>query len=137
MSTATARPLPRHQPAAPAPAATPAPRPRLAVVHAPDKARTRAPFVITCMLIIAASLLTALFLNTSMARTSYAISDLDRKIAQQAQDERDLSASLDQKSSPYELANAAAALGMVPAPPSAWLRLSDGAVLGTPTVAKP
>lgn len=129
--------LPQFAPAPrPAPQrATPAPRARLRVVHAPAHERTRVPFVLLCMSILAAALLGALLLNTSMARGAYEAHDLTRQLASLARDEQGLSTALDAKASPAELAAAAQALGMVPAPGLAFLRLSDGAVLGTPAAA--
>jgi hypothetical protein len=93
------------------------------------------PFVLLCISILAAALLGALLLNTSMARGAYEAHDLTRQLASLARGEQGLSTALDAKASPAELAAAAQALGMVPAPSLAFLRLSDGAVLGTPAAA--
>ena len=126
MSAATARQSPQRAPrTAPAPLA-----PRLRLVRPPQQVRTRVPFVLTCMGILIAALLTALLLNTSMAQAAFETTDAQRRLAQLAQDNEDLGAQLDEKSSPEQLAAQARALGMVPASGTGWIRLSDGTVSG-------
>lgn len=136
MSAATARateprPVPRPRPAAPA---TP-PAPRLRVVATPAQARTRVPFVLACMAVLAVALLTALLLNTSTAGQAFERYTLTNQLARLEQDQMDLQAQLDAKSSPANLAAAARAIGMVPAAGTGWLRLSDGSVQGSPAPA--
>lgn len=116
------------------PSVAPQQAPRLRLVRAPAQARTRVPFVVACMAILAAALLTALLLNTTMARGAYEKHDLDIELARLASTQQDLSAALDRRSSPAELASSARALGMVQARSTGWLRLSDGAVQGGPAV---
>jgi len=123
---ATAYPAPSR----PRPASAPAPR--LRVVRAPEHARTRVPFILACMAVLAGALLSALLLNTSMAASAYAKYDLSNELGRLNQDQQDLTAQLDAKASPTQLAAAAAALGMVPTNGTGWLRLSDGSVQGTP-----
>ena len=123
---ATAYPAPAR------PRAAASPAPRLRVVRAPEHARTRVPFILACMAVLAGALLSALLLNTSMAATAYAKYDLSNELGRLNQDEQDLTAQLDAKASPTQLAGAAAALGMVPTNGTGWLRLSDGSVQGTP-----
>ncbi|MDO8107422.1 hypothetical protein Q6348_09460 [Isoptericola sp. b441] len=124
---APARPVPRPAPAPP--------RPRLRVVPAPHRARTRVPFVVLCMVVLAASLLGVLLLNTAMAQGEYERYGLATRLAQAAQRQQELVTQLDQAAAPAELARRAQALGMVPSTTGGYLRLSDGAVLGTPTPA--
>lgn len=121
------RPAP-GRPAAPA-------RPRLQVVRAPAHARTRVPFVLLCMSVLAASLLGALLLNTSMAQGEYERFALQTRLAQSAQAQQGLTAQLDLAASPAQLAAAARGLGMVPTAGGGYLRLADGAVLGNPVPA--
>jgi len=123
---APARPYPA---AAPAPARQPA-APRLRLVRAPSQARTRVPFVLVCMGVLALALLTALLLNTQMAQNSFEKFDLSKELGRLDQDAKDLSAALDHKGSPAELAKSAGALGMVPSEGTGWIRLSDGTVQG-------
>ncbi|NCT89977.1 hypothetical protein GXB85_03275 [Cellulomonas sp. APG4] len=127
-------PLPARAPPAPGPA--PAARPRLAVVHAPRPARTRAPFVLMCMALLAASLLGALVLNTSMAQGEYDRYELQSTLARSAQQQQELTEQLDRASASPALAQRATELGMVPAGNGGYLRLSDGAVLGDPRAAE-
>ncbi len=136
MSAATARaPEPRAvpRPRPSSPARTPAPR--LRVVATPAQARTRVPFVLACMAVLAVALLAALLLNTSTAGQAFERYTLTNKLARLEQDQMDLQARLDAKSSPANLAAAARAIGMVPANGTGWLRLSDGSVQGAPAPA--
>ncbi|MCR6689736.1 hypothetical protein [Cellulomonas sp.] len=124
-TAAPARPLRPTSPAS-------APTPRLRVVRAPAHTRTRVPFVLTCMAVLAAALVSALLLNTQMAASSYEKYDLSNELGRLDQDAQDLVAALDQKASPHELARAADELGMVPAVRTGWIRLPDGVVQGAP-----
>lgn len=121
--------------AAPRYAPRPSPAPRLRVVRAPAQARTRVPFVLLCMAVLAASLLGALLLNTSMAQGEYERFALQSRLAQAAQSQQRIAGELEHAASPEQLAAAAGALGMVPTDGGGYLRLSDGAVLGNPVPA--
>ena len=112
-------------------AQTPQPRPRLRVVPAPAQARTRVPFVMLCMAVLATALLGALLLNTSMAQGAYSRLDLQARLAQSAQAQQQMAGELESAASPARLAEAARALGMLPAT-GGYLRLADGVVLGDP-----
>jgi hypothetical protein len=124
----------RVAPAAPERGRVPASR--LKLVRAPLTTRTRVPFVLLCIAILVGALLGALILNTSMARGSYQAHDLQITLAELARTDQDLNTRLLANKSPGQLAASARTLGMVPAPELAFLRLSDGAVLGAPTPAK-
>jgi hypothetical protein len=87
------------------------------------------------MAILIAALLSALVLNTQMARGSYAQHEMGVQLAELAQKQQELSSSIEAHRSPAQLAAAAAALGMQPTSGTAWLRLSDGSVTGGPEVA--
>lgn len=127
-------PAPRPAPGGPAPARSRT-GPRLRVVRAPEHARTRVPFVLLCIAILAGALLGALVLNTSMASAAYDKHAMEIELAQLARSEQSLRTSIDAHKAPQQLAASARGLGLVLAPPSAYLRLADGAVLGTPTPA--
>ena len=131
MSAAYATSVQRARPqgAPPQPA-----RPRLRVVPAPAQARTRVPFVMLCMSMLAAALLGTLLLNTSMAQGAYQRLDLQTRLAQSAQAQQQMARELEAAASPARLAEAARSLGMLPAT-GGYLRLSDGAVLGSPSPA--
>lgn len=120
---------------APSPAPAPPPRPRLRVVRAPAQARTRVPFVLTCIATLAAALLGALLLNTSMAQGAYERYELQTRLAQSAQAQQEMRSHLEELSAPAALATAAQGLGMVPSVTGGYLRLADGAVLGNPAPA--
>lgn len=113
----------------------PAAPPRLRVVRAPAHARTRVPFVLACMSLLAGSLIGALLLNTSMAQGEYERFALQSRLAESAQVQQQITGELRLAESSARLAAAASALGMVPTTHGAYLRLSDGAVLGDPVPA--
>ena len=108
------------------------PRPRLRVVKAPAHARTRVPFVALCMAVLAAGLLGALLLNTSMAKGEYDRLELQARLSESAQTQQEIDGQLERATSPEALAAAARALGMVPAATGGYVRLTDGIVLGEP-----
>jgi hypothetical protein len=110
--------------------------PRLRLVRAPQVTSSPVPFAALCGLVLVSALLGALVLNTSMARCSYEAHALQIKLAEQARIEQSLSSQLAEREAPEALADAARALGMVPAPELAFLRLSDGVILGNPVPAK-
>ncbi|WNB84858.1 hypothetical protein [Cellulomonas sp. ATA003] len=128
-------PAPRTVPAPPGPSRSRTPASRLRVVRAPEHHRTRVPFVVLCIAILAGALLGALVLNTTMASAAYEKHEMEIELAQLARTEQSLQTQLEAQASPPQLAASARALGLVQAPPSAYLRLADGAVLGTPTPA--
>ena len=127
-------PVPRPTPATAPPGRTRT-GPRLRVVRAPEHARTRVPFVLLCIAILAGALLGALVLNTTMASAAYDKHEMEIELARLARSEQALRTSIDAQKAPQQLAASARALGLVQAPPSAYLRLADGAVLGAPTPA--
>lgn len=104
--------------------------PRLRLVRAPARQRAAAPFIGLCVAILAAALLGALFLNISMAETSFAIHDRQVALARLSETRQDLAQEVAAKAAPGSLAEGARALGMVPAPPPAFLRLADSAIIG-------
>lgn len=129
MSAEQAVRAPRVHPRPSAPA-EPRSTPRLRLVRPPAQTRTHVPFVVTCMVILAAALLGALLLNTRLAQGAYAQHEMDVRLAELARTQQDLSAQLDAHAAPDQLAAQAAALGMQPAGSTAWLRLADGTVQG-------
>lgn len=123
--TATARPLPRTG-ARRAPATPPR---RLRVVAPPQ--RDGGGFFLTlCVVLLLSGFVGVLMLNTAMAKGSYTMRDLQRRSDELADTQDDLRHALDAVSGPGPLARQAVALGMVPAQSPAFLRLSDGRVLG-------
>lgn len=116
----------RRPPLALVPAARPAPRGPL----------RRSPFVAVVVSLLAAGLLGLLVLNTALAQDAFRLHTLKQESRALEDREEALRREVEAGQSPQELAGRAAELGMVPAGPPAFLRLSDGAVLGSATPAE-
>ena len=130
-------PSARRAPAwTPAAAPSSSPDPRIHLVAVPAQSRSRVPFILLCMTILAGSLLCVLLLNTTMAHGSYEERDLQSQLARLAEQEQALLADLDAESSPGALAAHARELGMVQDPTPAFLNLTAGEIVGDPTPAK-
>ena len=93
-------------------------------------------FAALCMLLLIGGLMGLLMLNTSMAEGSFTLHRLQATSGELTDTEEALTAAIDAQKAPANLAARAAKLGMVPADSAAFLRLSDGAVLGVATPAK-
>lgn len=99
-------------------------------MHAAPTVRSNTGFVVLCLGLVVAGLMSVLMLNLARAESSYILSDL-RQEATALHDERvTLEAELSAKQAPEALALEAQRLGMVPSPSTAVLRLSDATVLG-------
>ena len=107
---------------------------RLRVVTGAPPHRSGAAFGIICAVLLAAGLIGLLLLNTALAQGSFTLHDLRATSAQLTDTQDALTQSLQRSESPANLAASAARMGMVPAQSAAFLRLSDGKVIG---VAKP
>jgi hypothetical protein len=126
--------------AAAARAARPAPRPAaqpttpragyLRLVTARRSSAARAPFIIAVVVILAAGLLGLLLLNTVLAQDAFRLHTLQLQSHVLADQEQSLQREVERLQSPQSLATQATRLGMVPGGPRAFLRLSDGKVLG-------
>ncbi|MBR7744411.1 hypothetical protein KC207_14040 [Phycicoccus sp. BSK3Z-2] len=124
MSQAAVRTGPRS-----APRRSAAPPRRLRVV-APQPAEGNALFVALCVALVLGGFVGVLLLNTAMAKGSYTMRELQHRSEELTDTQDDLRHDLDAVSGPGPLAREARALGMVPAATPAFLRLSDGEVLG-------
>jgi hypothetical protein len=124
MSTATAR----------AAGATPAVDRRSSLRAVPPAALPvpRAPFVILVLTLLGGGLVALLLLNTSINENAFRLHDLQMR--QQALDlHEDLSRrDVERLEAPGTLIAAARRMGLVPAGSPAFIRLSDGKVLGNP-----
>jgi hypothetical protein len=107
---------------------------RLRVVTGAPPRHGGAAFGIICATLLAAGLIGVLLLNTALAQGSFTLHDLRATSDQLTDTQNALTQSLESSKSPANLAARAASLGMVPAQSAAFLRLSDGKVVG---VAKP
>lgn len=121
-------------------------RPTLRVVAAPLAERGRAGFVLGASALLAGGLITLLMLNTALAQGSFRLHDLRSTSRQLADQSQALNEDIAWQATPQRLATKATALGMVPSDSVAFLRLSDGRLLGVaqpapaparPTVAAP
>lgn len=122
-----ARPLTR---ARTAPKVAPRQRARLRVVDAAPTTQSHTGFVILCIALVVAGLLSALLLNTARAESSFTLSDLRSEQTRLHDTRVTLEAELSARRSPESLAVEADRLGLVPSPSTAVLRLSDNQVLG-------
>lgn len=122
---------------APRPATRPAARaaapPRLRVVGAPAQARSRAGLVLGCLLLLGLGLVGLLLLNVSLERGAYTLHAQQAQVNRLQEQEQALQEVLASLEAPQNLAVQAGKLGMVPNPNAAFIRPSDGKVLGVPT----
>ena len=110
--------------------------PRLRVVTGAAP-RRGALFGIICATLLAAGLIGLLLLNTALAQGSFTLHSLRATSGQLTDTEDVLTQSLEASKSPANLAAKAAGMGMVPAQSAAFLRLSDGRVIGVAKPARP
>ena len=128
---APVRPLPRTSPRRAA-----APTPRQLRVVSPPELRGNGLFLALCVTLLLGGFVGVLMLNTAMAKGSYTMRDLQQRSDELADTQDALQHTIDGLSGPGPLAQRARALGMVPAATPAFLRLSDGKVLGVARKAK-
>lgn len=127
---APVRPLPRSSPRR---AAT---TPRQLKVVAPPEVRGNGVFLALCVALLLGGFVGVLMLNTAMAKGSYTMRDLQHRSDELTDTQDALRHTIDGLSGPGPLAKRARELGMVPAATPAFLRLSDGKVLGVAKKAK-
>lgn len=122
----------------PGPAARPArpPRPTLRVVRPPAIERGRTVFAVACLLLLVGGLLSLLLINTALAQGSFTLHDLQAQSDELSDREQALRQDIDVQAAPERLAARASALGMVPSQSPAFLRLSDGKLLGVAAAAQ-
>ena len=112
-------------------------RPALALVVPRRSDAPRAPFVAVVVSLLVSGLLGLLVLNTVLAQDAFALHTLSQDGRALADREQSLAREVEAMRSPEALAARADALGMVQAGPPAFLRLPDGAILGTPVPGLP
>ena len=127
---APVRPLPRTSPR------RAAPTPRQLKVVAPPQVQGNGLFLALCVVLLLGGFVGVLMLNTAMAKGSYTMRDLQRQSDTLTDQQDSLRHTIDSLSGPGPLAQRARDLGMVPADTAAFLRLSDGKVLGVARKAK-
>jgi hypothetical protein len=126
-----ARPL---GPAKPQPGRAPGrqPRPGLLLVPPLRTGAPRAPFVVLVGTLLTGGLAGLLFLHTALAEDSFRLHDLKTRSALLTDREQALEQEVALEASPKRLAASAEAMGMVHSVNPAFIRLSDGRVLGKP-----
>jgi hypothetical protein len=108
---------------------------RLTVVPRTRTRTSRLPFVTLVSFVLLAGVVGLLMFNTSMQQAAFAATAMEQQASTLTAREQTLRMELDGLRDPQRVARQAQRMGMViPATP-AFLRLSDGKVLGTPTPA--
>lgn len=113
-------------------------RARLTVVPQRVVGRTQAartPFAVLVITLLVAGVVGLLMFNTQMQQASFRATSLQERADALTARQQSLNLELDQLRDPQRLALAAKELGMVAPSQPAFLRLSDGRVLGTPAAA--
>jgi hypothetical protein len=134
MSTASTASASRGSPASKAarPAGQPRPKPSLKLVPKATAEAPRAPFVVLVVALLVGGLGGLLFLHTALAEDSFRLHDLQVHSALLANEQQALEQRLALEASPRRLSDRAQQLGMVRSENPAFIRLSDGRILGTP-----
>ena len=96
----------------------------------------KAPFAVVLVCLLAGGLLGLLLLNTLVAQQSFRLHDLAARAAVLQEQEQAMTRQTQTLQAPGVLAARALRLGMVEGGPPAFLRLSDGAVLGKPVAGR-
>jgi len=113
-------------------------RARLTVVPQRALGRTQAartPFAVLVLAVLVAGVVGLLMFNTQMQQSSFRATALQQQVTTLTAKEQSLNMELDDLRDPQRLAKAAKALHMVAPASPAFVRLTDGRVLGTPTAA--
>ncbi|AXT84729.1 hypothetical protein C6I20_05655 [Aeromicrobium sp. A1-2] len=102
----------------------------------PVRSRARkAPFVVVVLAILSAGLVGLILMSTVLQAQSFEAQKLNRQAAELETQQQALSREVDKLQSPANVARRAIQQGMVPNTNPAFIRLSDGKVLGKPVPA--
>ncbi|MGY2875295.1 hypothetical protein ACVW00_002485 [Marmoricola sp. URHA0025 HA25] len=112
-------------------------RARLSLVPVRRTRPPRAPFAVLVFAILGAGVVGLLMFNTHMQQASFYATRLQQHADDLTARQQALDIDLEQLRAPQRLAEAGKALGMVAPGVPAFVRLSDGSVVGTPTPASP
>ena len=110
--------------------------PPLRVVPAAIRDTGNGPFALLCVVLLAAGLVALLMMNTALASGIYQLKNLQTQSGTLTDQQEQLTQAVDDLRSPRYLANRAQQLGMVPAKSMAFVRLSDGTILGVASPAE-
>jgi hypothetical protein len=108
----------------------------LRVVPAAIRRSGNGVFAVACMVLLAAGLVSLLMMNTALASGIYQLKDLQVRSGSLTDQQEQLTQVVDDLRSPRNLADKAQQLGMVPAKSMAFVRLSDGSIIGVAQPAK-
>ena len=102
----------------------------LRVVPAAIRRTGNGGFAVLCMALLAVGLVSLLMMNTALASGIYQLKDLRAESGTLTDQQEQLTQVVDDLRSPPKLADRAQQMGMVPAKSMAFVRLSDGTVIG-------
>lgn len=103
----------------------------------PVQSRARkAPFVVVVLSVVSVGLVGLIIMSTVLQAQSFESSKLKREARTLTTQQQALNREVERLQSPANVAREAIAIGMVPNANPAFLRLSDGKVLGKPAAAK-
>jgi hypothetical protein len=105
-------------------------RARLTVVPRQRPTAPRTPFVVLVAVVLLGGVVLLLMFNTSMQQASFKATRLEQQATLLNAKKQQLRIEVDQLRDPQRVSEQAASLGMVPIVTPAFLRLSDGTVLG-------
>lgn len=108
----------------------------LSVVLPTASRAPRAPFVICICGLLTLGLLTLLLLNTVLAQGAFTVHEMQKRTSALRQEQQRLQSTVSLAGSPLVLAERARALGLVQVRDPAFIRTSDGRILGNPTKAR-
>lgn len=134
MSAVSAVSIPRPRRVGETPVAAPQ-RFRVVTTRAQRQARPRVFYAVVTMSVIFGIIVAQLLLSVAVSSGAYEISGLLAQNRELDRTHQSVSQDLDRLASPQNLAANAEALGMVSNNTPVYLRLSDGAVLGSPVAA--
>jgi hypothetical protein len=112
-------------------------RARLSLVPTQRTRPPRAPFAVLVFAILGAGVVGLLMFNTHMQQASFYATRLQNRADDLTARQQSLDMELERLRAPQRLAQAGKALGMVAPGVPAFVRLSDGTVVGNPTPASP
>ncbi len=112
-------------------------RARLTVVPRASRRSARVPFVTLVSLLLVLGVAGLLYFNTSMQQASFTATSMEERAQVLDAKEQSLQMQLARLRDPQRVAVQAKRMGMVPPSSPAFIRLSDGKVLGKPAPATP
>lgn len=105
-------------------------RARLSLVRGGRTSAPRVPFAALVLTVLGLGLVGLLVLNTSLQQGAFQLREMQARAEQLTEQREALQLHVAELREPQRVASRAAAMGMVPNPSPAFLRLSDGKVLG-------